>query len=591
MKILSLNHSSTPYAASVLLLLGSLLWIPTTQAQDILQLTILGADEKQTQNILAHLGPIPDDESQISRFIGKARARGREALIALGYNNARIDLKVDRKVSPIKLTLNVTPGPPTKIAVMDLRLEGDGLQEPDFVAIIEEIRSFKGRRLDHGRYEKWKDRIESHARSHGYLDAKWVEHEFVVDRLRQEAKVILHFDSGMRYRLGDIAFNGSDISSSLLDGLTPVTVGDLYQSNQITQLESALRKSGYFDEVWVSPRFNDIKDQQIPLQVKLSDAPSHSFRVGLGFVTDTGPRASLTWRTPRVNRWGHSQESTIRYSPVNPYLSVLYKIPGDDPLNENYQIRLGLEENEFGDLTSQQQHLAVAKQTVKNRWVINYQIRYLKEDWRFDDGDFQADYLLPGVSVSRTRRQGPIRDPETGFRQTYLLEATDSALGSNSRLVRATASWRWLQRWDRHRLVLRAQAGINVIDGDEVDELAPSLRFFAGGDQSIRGFDYHSLGPTQLYEQDGQLLERVIGGKMLAVASAEYQYYVKPDWRVAFFTDGGNAFNGRDIHAVQSIGTGVHWLSPVGAIRVEVAYGISEENPPWRIHINMGAEL
>ncbi len=136
---------------------------------------------------------------------------------------------------------------------------------------------------------------------------------------------------------------------------------------------------------------------------------------------------------------------------------------------------------------------------------------------------------------------------------------------------------------------------MNMINDDKLLELAPSLRFFAGGDQSIRGFAYQTLGPKiDLENDDGTLSTINIGGRYLMVGSVEYQYYLTDSWRVAAFVDSGNAFDVYDSDAfeiVTSVGGGVHWISPIGPVRFDVGYGISESSPPWRLHITIGAEL
>ncbi|WP_197414276.1 autotransporter assembly complex protein TamA [Lacimicrobium alkaliphilum] len=562
----------------------------TAIGEEIMTLKIEGVTDAQRENIRAHLGAFPEQQSQLNRFLAKMPHRSEQALIALGYNNAGIDLQIEREVKPVQVTLMVTPGDPTLITELDLKVNIDNDKDEGFGDILQRIRNHKGKVLNHGRYESWKSEIHNYARNHGYLSGKWKETQLLIDKGQQKARIVLHYDAGARFRLGEIEFSGSSLSPELLARLSPLQEDEYYQISQLSKLESALRKSGYFGEVQVVPKINQSEDHRVPIQVNLSDASRHSFQVGLGYVTDTGPRAQFNWQTPRVNRHGHSQQTMLRYSTVNPYLNFLYQIPGEDPNNQHYQLRLGFEKNDFGDLTSTQQHAAVVRQDIKGRWIFSSQVRWLSEQWSLDGSDFDGNYLLPGISLSRTRRQGPVRDPSSGFLQSYQLEATDDALGSSGRLLRATAFWKWLDSWGNHRLVIRGQAGANITGIDSSEDLAPSLRFFAGGDQSIRGFAYNSLGPTITVDTDDDTDDqKVVGGKMLAVASVEYQYYLNDNWRIALFTDAGNAFNRGDFELKQSVGTGLHWLSPVGAIRLEVAYGIDEDNP--RFHISMGAEL
>ncbi|GGD49388.1 autotransporter assembly complex protein TamA [Lacimicrobium alkaliphilum] len=558
-------------------------------AEEAITIDFKGVDDQQKQNILAHLGSLPSEPGQVNRFLANVPKRSEQAMIALGYNNAIIEMQLNREASPVQATLVVTPGSPTLITELNLKISGKGSEDQGFEEILQRISNNQGQVLNHGQYESWKSDIHNYARNQGYLDGEWVERQLLVNKGQNQASISLHYDSGIRYRLGKITFTGSSLSPEILERLSPLHEDDFYQISQLSKLESALRQSGYFGEIRVIPQIARAEDQRVPIQVKLSDASQHSFQVGVGYVTDTGARAQFNWQTPRVNRHGHSQQTTIRYSTVNPYLNFLYQIPGEDPNNQHYQLRLGLEQNDFGDLTSTLQHGAVIRQDIKGRWIFRTQLRWLSEQWSLEGIDYDGNYLLPGIALSRTRRQGSVRDPSSGFLQSYELEATDDALGSGGRLFRATAFWKWLDSWNNHRLVLRGHLGANITGTDSVEDLAPSLRFFAGGDQSIRGFAYNSLGPSITVDTAEGQDEIVVGGKLLAVASAEYQYYLNDSWRLALFTDAGNAFNRGNFTLKQSVGTGLHWLSPVGAIRVEVAYGFDEDKP--RLHISMGAEL
>ena len=144
----------------------------------------------------------------------------------------------------------------------------------------------------------------------------------------------------------------------------------------------------------------------------------------------------------------------------------------------------------------------------------------------------------------------------------------------------------------RHRLVARAELGAVFLSGGDRVDLAPSLSFFAGGSQSIRGFAYQSIGnEVLLTDAEGATGVFVVGGDRLATASLEYQYYVRDNWRGAVFADGGDAFDEGQFDAHYGAGFGLHYMSPVGAIRLEVANDLSEDNPSWRLHINIGAEF
>ncbi|MEL7047040.1 MAG: BamA/TamA family outer membrane protein, partial [Pseudomonadota bacterium] len=83
----------------------------------------------------------------------------------------------------------------------------------------------------------------------------------------------------------------------------------------------------------------------------------------------------------------------------------------------------------------------------------------------------------------------------------------------------------------------------------------------------------------------------VVGGTRLLTSSVELQRYLTPEWRVAAFVDAGDAFVESDFELNIGVGFGIHYLSPVGALRLEVADPVTSDDRDWRVHINIGAEF
>ena len=120
---------------------------------------------------------------------------------------------------------------------------------------------------------------------------------------------------------------------------------------------------------------------------------------------------------------------------------------------------------------------------------------------------------------------------------------------------------------------------------DTFDKIPPSLRFFAGGDQSVRGYSYESLSPEN---DDGELL----GGQHMLTASAEYQRRVTGNWWGATFVDTGNAFNAWWPEELKTgAGVGIRWISPVGPVRFDIAHPFDNEEDAWRLHFAIGPEF
>ncbi|WP_051202151.1 autotransporter assembly complex protein TamA [Ferrimonas senticii] len=543
-------------------------------------------------NISAFLLPLPTTPPERAAYLFTLETKVQQALQALGYYQAQIRSSLDQSSEPWQITIAVDAGEPTRYRKVSVIIDGEGQQDPVLLALQQQTPIAVGDIANHGRYEALKNQLISTGLLRGYFNGAMVSQRLAVDRANNQAELVLHYRSGKRFRFGQVNFSGSDLEPELLQSLVPFEPGSLYHNDAISQFTSDLTSVGYFNEVRVLPQPGEGSSNQVPIDVTLSKAPRHSFEVGLGYATDTEERASVTWRTPQINRFGHSQQTRLEISRINPELAHSYRIPLEHPINDQLQLGLSFGREPFGDLDSTQAQASVARQTVlTNSWTRRYFLRYLKEEWDQAGRSNQADYLLPGISFSRTHRRGPPLDPTHGFSQFYLLEFGTPLNSDGEETTRFRGQWRWVTTpWDRHRITSRVDFGINDVTDANTDQLAPSLRFFAGGDQTVRGFAYQSLAPR--LDDDGS--ELIIGGRYMAAASIEYQYYLTDKWRIATFTDGGNAFNERDGKAIDwaySVGVGLHWISPIGPIRADVGYGISEDDPPIRLHLTIGAEL
>ena len=168
------------------------------------------------------------------------------------------------------------------------------------------------------------------------------------------------------------------------------------------------------------------------------------------------------------------------------------------------------------------------------------------------------------------------------------MSGSPETLGSSVSFVQLYGRAKYIHPLGKGRLLLRAEAGMTEVD--ELTSLPASVRFFAGGDASVRGYDYESLGPKEDIEVDGEIVSEVVGGNNLLVTSIEYDYLVRPKWAIAAFYDQGNAGNDFDFDFARSVGLGVRWISPIGPVRIDVAKAL-DEGRGWALHLSMGPDL
>lgn len=598
----------------------SIFCTPVAIADEFLSLQLSGVNGALKRNIEAHLGALPTSEVQRRAFIFNAEDNVKSALNSLGYYHGNIKQNIqDNSNLPWVLSLAIEPGEPTLIDWIDLHFDGEILNDAFILQWLDQIQIKPGDRLDHGKYELIKSQLITLALARGYFDGKYVNSSIQVNRDLNTAKITLHYDSGPRYHIGAVSFEGHTLQDGLLDQLIPFEENSAYSTGSLSRLNRELLDTSYFSNIKVLPQVNKAIGLDVPIKVELSPRPSHSIELGLGGdignTTDSTiePRVSVNWRTPQINSYGHSQETSLEWSPDRPKYLTTYTIPLTHPLDDQLKIRFGMlrdkygvtqvydpEEKKYsntGELEGSKGLIAVIRQQrLSNNWLLSYSLEGMKEYYTQSDTDYSPQFLLFGASMSKTIRGDNSLDPKSGFFQHYSIEYADPNLGSAIQLTRIQTKFKWIETFfEKHRIVSRLDLGINLADETDLAIVPPSLRYFAGGDQSIRGYSYQELGPYIEYENsDGDLAREVVGGRYLMVGSLEYQYYVTPTWRVGSFVDAGNAFDVNQIEPIVSVGGGIHWISPIGPIKLDLGVGLKETTTvdrPWRIHLTMGAEL
>ena len=559
-------------------------------------------------NVLSHLGTLPNSDLERSAFIYTAKNNTQQALQALGYYQAEIIVETDKTVQDSwQFILNIFLNSPTLIDKVLITLDGQAKQDPVFQALLKNIRIKHGQHLHHGKYEDLKSDLLSLALQRGYFNGELTESKIAIKQQYQYADINLHYNSGPRYQFGEVTFNDFNLAPELLSSLIPFQQNQYYSTDAFHELQNQLQSTQYFGSIIAVPG-DKIEDKvnhkyTIPINVSLNKAKSHQFDFGIGYATDTDFRLSAAWRTPLINKYGHFQETKFEYSRINPTGKFIYSIPLSHPRNDLLQFQISIENEDYADQKTKFFSTKIGRLVSNNFWQRQIYMRYHQEGWKYeldenspniDWSEDSAAYVIPGVTWSRTKRVGSPLDPREGFRQTYNIEGAHLKAGSDNSFFRIHGRWNYITTFqDKHRLVTRAEYGAIYVDRDA--ELAPSLRFYAGGDQSIRGFAYQSIGSTIPPSSDpvkGDPI--VVGSTRLMVASMEYQYYWNNKWRIALFTDGGSPANKGEFEPGYSFGSGWHYISTVGAIKLDAAYGINDHDNKangWRLHINLGAEL
>lgn len=569
----------------LLLAASSMAW-----AQSELLVRVKPANKALKSNIEGYIGSLGDrDEEALLRFSRGAEEQTRKAAQALGYYQARVETEVKPagdKDKPAQLIIRVEPGEPVRLRNVTVRIDGPASELKVFR--IPDSKALRpGEQLNHGTYEDAKRLIQNQASRYGFFAGRFEHQRLAVDPQAGVADIELVYQSGPRYRLGAVTFGGdAPLDNDLLQRMVSFKPGTPYDSELIAELNNDLQSSGYFDSVRVDAAPTAAVGEDIPVDVRLDTRKPRTLGLGLGFSTDVGPRGKANWTRHWVNPQGHSYGWETELSAPRQNVGLWYDIPLDPPLTDKLRFAGGYQNEEISGTDTLSKLLTVGPEwhsKLPSGWQRVISLKYQREEYRLGDDSGLSNLLMPGVSFSYLRSDSRI-DPHNGYRLQFDLQAAKEGLGSDTNLIHGNVLLKGLTTLGkRHRLLGRVQFGGSATNGYQ-QNIPPSLRFFAGGDQSVRGYDYQSLSPKN---NQGDR----IGGRYLMAGSAEYQYSIAEKWRLATFVDQGNSFNSLEFPSLKTgVGIGVRWVSPVGPLRLDLARALDDDGG-FRLHFSMGPEL
>jgi translocation and assembly module TamA len=523
--------------------------------------------------------------AQVERLMLRGQDQIREALEPYGYYNARATgtLQPPDDKGRYRVAYQVERGEPVIVREAAVTVAGAGATLPAAESAMKAFQPRSGERMDHGVYEGSKSRIDSTLKSAGFFDATLQRRQVSVSRVGQTADIDLAWDSGERYRFGAVQFTKSQFPDQFLQRYVPWQPDEYYSTEQLLTLQQRLVDADYFSTVSVQPDLDRKEAGRVPIEALLIPAKRTVYKAGAYVSTDTGPGGELGVERRWLNKRGHKLGADIEYSQRLQELSTSYRIPRPGARNRNYTIAAGYRD-ETTD-SSQSRTARVGASEVLDQWhgyTRTLSLQYLNGDFEIADQQGSSSLLYAEAVLAR-KRADEILFPTRGYSLTYGLRLAQEGLLTDTSFAQLRAEAKWIRPvTKRTRAILRAAAGAMTVD--DFDALPPELRFFAGGDRSVRGFDYQQIGETN--DQGG-----VIGGKYLLAASTEVEHFFLRDWGAAAFVDAGDAFSS-EVKANVSVGLGVRWRSPVGLVRLDVAKPIvTDLEDSLRIHITIGPDL
>jgi len=560
-------------------------------AADPLEVVVTGVEGEALANVRAALVLPPDlvrdgrvEPLWLERFERQIPERVRRALEPYGFYEAEVssDLQV-RGENDYLLKVAVVPGEPVRLATVRVQLSGPGENEPRLQSLVSDFPLHPGEVLRQDLYERARGTLKARALDLGYLDADFAVHQILLQRRERRADIDLELATGERYLFGEVLMHGApDYPERFLRRYIAFAEGDVFSYPRLGQTQLNFLDSDRFREVIITPRLDLTRDLRVPINLKLVSSPRRRLRPGIGYGTDTGARMSINYRDLNVFRRGHEFSADLGIAEHRQSITSSYVLPGLKNMDSQTALRTGFERESISTFETRSLFAEIERLHGFGRGRIgSVYLRLLQEDYIVGLQDSRSRLILPGLRYSHRSYADPIR-PRKGFRYSLEGRGTHQNLGSDTGLLQflgggnAVVPLPW-----QLKLLLRTQGG-TTLKNEPLSEVPASLRFFAGGDQSVRGYGYQTIGPR---DATGQ----VIGGEHLAVGSAELEVPVGENWGVAAFFDLGSAFNSvNEIDWARGAGLGVRRYTMVGPVKVDIARQIGVADPAYRLHVSVG---
>ena len=540
-------------------------------------------------------------EGEIDRLVGAAAAQAGTLLQTEGYFNPKIQIRrVEDGGSLPLLRVTVEPGVRARIDRLTLEVQGGLYDEqasgdPAARLLMEALRSDwalqPGKPFQQSVWDSAKNSLLATLRRNGYLAATWSGTAAQVNADDDTVRLFVVADSGPLYRVGSLSTVGlSRFDEAAVLPMARELIGKPATEQVLRDVQDRILNLGLFESVVIDVDPSATDPAAAPALLALRELTLQQATVGIGYADNTGIQLTLehTHRNLFDMRWIARNKLQIGQN-LNAWTGDLMS---------------HLQEDGYRNLLAGQvEELKIDDETRLSAYARIGRTRDTVRIWRLYYGEYARARLETSAGINDSsawsgnyhwtwRNVDDLRTPTRGTVWNlqggagYANGTTTSADGMDS----STDTGPFARAYGRMQTYLplgnsfygSARIELGQVFVNETLAVPDTLLFRAGGDDSVRGYAYRSLGP--------ELGGATVSGNTLFTSSVQLAHpFVasQPDFLWALFIDAGNASDGwRAMRPVLGYGAGVHWRSPVGPLRVDLAYG--QEVRKFRLHFSVG---
>jgi translocation and assembly module TamA len=516
----------------------------------------------------------------LERLVAEARSATRDALAAEGYFSAEVRTDVEAG-DPLRVRIGVEPGARTIISEVDLKFRGPAADTS--AAAAEQLAAVRrgwllkaGEPFRQAQWEAAKRKALAELGSGRYAAARIVSSAARIDPVTHTARLEVEFDSGPSYAAGATQVTGlRRYPKSVVENMNPFEPGEPYDLTKLQIFQRRLLESGYFSTTRTEID-TGAPPESAPLQVTVIEARSQRVDTGVSFSTDTKLGLQLDYTNADVFDSAWRFRSRLRLDAKNQKLEGSFDTPPQPGGTWNtYSTKI--ERTDIQNQITRQAMIGAAHNWGFERTPSQLSLSAHTERQKVEGSAIENNHALFLGYRKTFRYTDDLLSPRRGVLGTLQLGTSIPGLATQD-FVRGTIKTTWfVPAGERADLALRVEGGAVVADSRF--GIPTSFLFRTGGDQTVRGYAFESIGVPQG--------NAIVGGRYLVLGSAEYTRWIAGDWGAAVFVDAGDAFDDR--HAFDlavGYGVGARWRSPIGPFRADIAYG--QRTQSLRLHFSAG---
>lgn len=568
-------------------------WLVTALAQETAYTWHIELDAPKTVHpllekyldIYRYRGRAEVDAALLDRLVARTPPEVRELLATEGYFLPQVEVTSTGDQNAGLVRLRVVTGPPAVITTADIKITGtittDSAANPNATQLSERWRLPPGSLFRQNAWDNAKDALLRELVFKGYPAARITASTAEVDPQSGQVAVAVSIDSGPLFHFGPLQITGLQrYPKTGVENLKSFREGQRYDFDAILYYQTLLQSSGYFQNVSVTVNPDPAGAAAAPVVVRVVEHPEKKVDLGVGYSTDTLYRSEATFTDNNTFRPGWQGLARIRLDTKEQLVEAGIALT---PEPGGWRNHLGAEakHSDIENLVSRVNGVTAKRSWRSSEKELDWALKFQVEEQSLEAGPVDHLEALTLNYSWTLRRVDDLLRPKRGHMLNLQLGGASAEMLSTRSFVRGYSRALYILPFSiTDRIHLRGEFG--AVWADARDGIPSEFLFRTGGDQSVRGYEYQSLGVKQG--------SSTLGGRFLGVATVEYQHDFTPQWGGAVFVDAGNAADSfSKLQPVYGYGVGVRWITSAGSINLDVAR--AQETGEFRLHFTMGARF